>query len=334
MQSRWECITDFLQNKKNILITTHLNPDGDALGSEISLAHYLKQIGTSFRIINADLTPAYFNFLNSDRLIEQYHPDRHAESLALFDGCIVVDVGEYARLGGMCDIVKSGSFPVAFIDHHISTVKIGDAQVVDEHCSSTGELIYDFLKESGANFTQEIVDALYTCILTDTGSFRFSNTTSQTHHITADLMQKNARFGYIYSELYESDSKNRSLLKGQLLANMHFEYQDKFAWFVLSQDILKQTKTKIWESEGFSELPRSVKSVEISIMFTETIDGLAKASFRSKGNIPINDLAEQFGGGGHKFAAGAALTVPLAEAIPALRKAAKKHLEKYNCLSD
>lgn len=333
MQSRWDPFNAFLRGKKNILITTHLNPDGDALGSEIALAHYFRQIGMSFRILNADITPAYFSFLNTENLIEHFNPEKDDRLLADFDGCVVVDVSDYKRLGGMCDIVKNTGLPVACIDHHISTTKMGEVDIVDAGCSSTGELVYDLFKVNGAEFTQEVVDALYASILTDTGSFRFSNTTPQTHRIAADLMAKKARFEFIYTELYESDSKNRSLLKGHLLANMHFEFEDKFAWFVLSQDVLKQTKTQLWESEGFSELPRSVKSVEISIMFTESNDGLAKASFRSKGNIPINDLAAQFGGGGHKFAAGAALSMTIEEAIPILKTAARKHLEKYNLLT-
>jgi len=329
MQNRWDSINTFLQSKKNILISTHLNPDGDALGSEIALAHYFKQIGLSFQILNSDPTPAFYHFLDSENWAKQFNPDEHGQLLSAFDGCIIVDVSEFSRLGEMCDVVKNADFPLACIDHHLSTSSIGAAQVVDDRASSTGELVYDFLRSNNADFTQEIVDALYTCIVTDTGSFRYSNTTPNTHRIVADLIEKNARFQYIYSELYESDSKSRAWLKGRLLANMHFESDDRFAWFVLSQDLLAQTKAQIWESEGFSELPRIVKSVEISIMFTESKDGTAKASFRSKGNIPINELAKQFGGGGHKFAAGAALSMTLEEAVPVLRDAAIKYLDRY-----
>lgn len=329
MQNRWNPINTFLQGKKNILITTHLNPDGDALGSEIALAHYFKQIGLSFRILNSDPTPAFYEFLDLENMVQQFSPDTHGRLFATFDGCIIVDVSEFSRLGGMRDVVKDAAFPLACIDHHLSASRIAAAQVVDDRASSTGELVYDFLRSRNAKFTKEIVDALYTCILTDTGSFRYSNTSPNTHRIAADLLEKKARFQKIYSELYESDSKNRAWLKGRLLANMHFESDDRFAWFVLSQDLLSQTKAHIWESEGFSELPRIVKNVEISIMFTESKDGTVKASFRSKGNVPINELARQFGGGGHKFAAGAALSMTLDEAIPVLRDAAIKHLEFY-----
>ncbi len=329
MQNRWDAINRFFHNKQNILITTHLNPDGDALGSEIALANFFDQKGVTHRIINADLTPAFFHFLDAQGKIEQYQADEHDPLLSSFDGCIVVDVSEYKRLGALCNVIRNAPFPVACIDHHIANGEFGDVRVIDNRFASTGELVYDFLAVNNARFTQEIVDALYTCILTDTGSFRFSNTTPLTHRIAADLIEKKARFEYIYSQLYESDSRSRTRLKGRLLADMQFECNDRFAWFVLSQALLKEMNAQLWETEGFSELPRVVKGVEISIMFTETEEGLAKASFRSRGSIPINDLAAQFGGGGHKFAAGAELNMPLEKAIPLLRQAAKQHLEKY-----
>jgi len=329
MQNCWDSINTFLQSKKKILITTHLNPDGDALGSEIALAYYFKQIGLSFQILNSDPTPAFYRFLDSENWVMQFNPDKHKQLLSTFDGCIIVDVSDFSRLGEIGDVVKNANFPIACIDHHLSASPIGEAQVVDERASSTGELVYDFLRSNNADFVQEIVDALYTCILTDTGSFRFSNTTPNTHRIAADLLEKKARFQHIYSELYESDSKSRAWLKGHLLTNMHFESGDRFAWFVLPQELLARTGAQIWESEGFSELPRAVKNVEISIMFTESRDGTVKASFRSKGNVPINELAKQFGGGGHKFAAGAALSMTLEEAIPVLREAAIKYLDRY-----
>ena len=152
--------------------------------------------------------------------------------------------------------------------------------------------------------------------MTDTGSFRFSNTTPKTHLIAAELIELGVDFRKVYQHVYESYSPARSLLMGHLLANMHFEASGKMAWFILSQDILKTTGAELWEIEGFSELPRSIKGVEISVMFAETPDGFTKASFRSKGNIPINGLANKYGGGGHKYASGALIANALSDAVP------------------
>jgi phosphoesterase RecJ-like protein len=261
--------------------------------------------------------------------IEQFDTAVHIPLMSTFDVCFVVDVSEWKRLGLIADTLRASSFPIVCIDHHLSAGKLGDPQVIDPNASSTGELIYDFLTTMNADLSQGIVDSLYTAILTDTGSFKFSNTTAQTHQITSDLLAKGANFTKIYSELYESDSISRILLKGHLLANMKFEKDGRFAWFVMSYELQEKLGAKPWESEGFSDLPRAVKSVEISIMFSEDADGLAKASFRSKGRIPINTLAEQFGGGGHKFASGAALEWPLHEAVDKVTTAAKIYLDQF-----
>ncbi len=328
-QHRWDTVRDFLHDKHNILLTTHLNPDGDALGSELALAHYIAETGKKLRIINSDPLPHTFEFLTNGFQIEQFDRQRHPDDFSSFDGCFVLDVSEWKRLGSIAESLRRADIPIACIDHHLSKGQIGRTKVIDECASSTGELIYDFLKTMNAEFSQGVVDSLYTAILTDTGSFKFSNTTAQTHLITSDLLAKGANFQKINAELYESDSISRSLLKGHLLANMHFECDGRFAWFVMSHQLQDKLGAKPWESEGFSDLPRAVKSVEISIMFSEDADGLAKASFRSKGRIPVNTLAEKFGGGGHKFASGAALEWPLNEVIDKITKAAKAHLAQY-----
>ncbi|MBN1480486.1 bifunctional oligoribonuclease/PAP phosphatase NrnA [candidate division KSB1 bacterium] len=331
MEHRWSPFRQFLANKSTILITTHLNPDGDALGSELALAHYLREVGKRVFIINSDPLPHFLHFLTDDVHIEQFSGERHAGIIDHCDGCIVVDVSEWKRLGEISTLIKARALPIACIDHHLSAGKLGDIQVLDEYASSTGELIYDFLKTVKANFSQSVVDALYTCILTDTGSFKFSNTTAQTHFIAANLLGMGAHFERIYAELYESDSKSRTLLKGHLLADMKFECDDRFVWFVLSQELLKKTGAHLWEAEGFSDLARPIKGVEMSIMFSESKDGLCKASFRSKGKIPIHKLAEHFGGGGHKYAAGASLEWPLREAIEKVITAAKSYFDQYSC---
>ena len=330
MQERWQRIRHFLQDKEKILITTHLNPDGDALGSELALAHYLKEKGHKVLIINSDPLPTFFEFLTDSLTFEHFDASPHTAAINSCDGCIIVDVSEWKRLGAISGALRESGIPIACIDHHLTNGHVCGVQVIDNGASSTGELIYDFLKSENANFTQEILDGLYTCILTDTGSFRFANTTPRTHLIAADLMSMGARFQKIYSELYENESKSRVLLKGHLLANMQFDCDGRFAWFVMPNALLKKLGAADWEAEGFSDLPRSIRGVEMSIMFSEKPDGLAKASFRSKGDIPINSLAEQFGGGGHKYAAGASLDWILDEAIPRVTKAAVEYLKNYS----
>ncbi|NOY59505.1 MAG: bifunctional oligoribonuclease/PAP phosphatase NrnA [Calditrichaeota bacterium] len=320
----WDAITNFLENKKRLLITTHAHPDGDApLGSQIALAGFLRKIGKEAVLINCDIIPKFFQFLDENNEIQTYAGKEHDDLIRSTDGAIIVDISDWARLRKVGEAIRRFNLPVACIDHHIPSDDMGKAVVSDQTASSTGELLYDLIVNSPVEMDQQIVNALYTCILTDTGSFRFSNTTPTTHQVTADLLRRGAEFRKIYERVYETNSKNRSILMGNLLANLHFECNDRLVWFVLTQELLQKTGAELWETEGFSELPRSIEGVEVSLMFTETKDGKAKISFRSKGRIAINGLANKFGGGGHKFASGAATTMDLQEALHTVLEEAK-----------
>lgn len=322
-KQNWDKITNFLKDKNRLLITTHAHPDGDAIGSQIALAGFLRKIGKEAILINCDETPKFFQFLDKDGEIQTYAGSQHDELIRSTDGAMVVDISDWARLRQVGEAIRRFGLPVACIDHHIPSDDMGQAVVSDQTASSTGELLYDLIAHSSVEMDQQIVDALYTCILTDTGSFRFSNTTPLTHQVTADLLQRGADFRNIYERVYETNSKSRSLLKGNLLANLHFECNDRLAWFVLTQELLRKTGAELWETEGFSELPRSIEGVEVSLMFMETREGKTKISFRSKGRIAINELAKKFGGGGHKFASGATTTMTLQEALAKVVEEAK-----------
>jgi phosphoesterase RecJ-like protein len=325
----WDSVRKFLADKKKLLVTAHVHPDGDAIGSQMALAHFLWQMEKQVYLLSCDHTPKFFQFLDPNGHIKLFRAEEHLPLIKSLDGAVVVDISDWRRLQEIGEAMRQFSIPVACIDHHIPTDVMGKVQVLDQSASSTGELLYDFFMDSHAVFTPEIVEALYTCILTDTGSFRFSNTTAVTHRIAADLLTRGVDYRKIYEHVYETYSKNRSLLLGHLLANMHFEREDRLAWFVLSQDLLKKTGAELWEAEGFSELPRSIEGNEISLMFTESENNTTKVSFRSKGRIAINELANKFGGGGHKFASGATLAMPLNEAIAIIVQEAKNLLDGH-----
>jgi phosphoesterase RecJ-like protein len=281
----------------------------------VAMAHYLWQLGKECTLLNCEKTPQFFLFLDPDKKIQVFNSPSHEQIFREADGAIVVDISDWKRLDEVGKAIKQCDLPVACVDHHIPTDEMGAVQISDQKASSTGELLFEFFKYCDAVMSPPIVEALYTCILTDTGSFRFSNTTPKTHLIAAELIELGVNFRKVYQYVYESYSPGRSLLMGHLLANMHFEASGKMAWFILSQDLLKTTSAELWEIEGFSELPRSIKGVEISVMFTETPDGFTKASFRSKGNIPINGLANKYGGGGHKYASGALITETMSDVV-------------------
>ena len=320
----WQVIRDFLAGKATVLVATHVHPDGDAIGSQMALAHYLRQSGMRVILINRDPTPPYFKFLDPAEEILIYDEKIHNPVIAEVDGCIVVDVSDWERLGGIGARLRQYQVPLACIDHHIPGDDMGEVHVCMQEASSTGEMLYDFFIDCGARWTPEMVDAVYACIMTDTGSFRFTNTTAKTHLVAADLLQRGAQYRAIYEQVYESNSRQRTLLKARLLETMQFACDDRIAYFVLSQKLLQETGAELWETEGFSELPRHIARVEVSLMFTETKAGRTKVSFRSKGRVAINGMAALFGGGGHKFASGATLAMDLDQAVEMVVREARK----------
>ncbi len=303
-----------------------MNPDGDAIGSQVALSSFLKKIGKTVHLANCDSTPRYFTFLEQPDKILVYDPDTHRRLLSNIDVGIVVDISDWKRLGALGRDMQDLDMRLICIDHHIPTDLNADVYLSDQSACSTGELLYDFFKWTGVEFDQLMLDALYTCLLTDTGSFRFTNTTFRTHEIVADLLRMGANFRKVYQHVYESYSPNRIRLTGHLMANMRFAANSRLAWFVLSQDLLEKNNVEPWEIEGLSELPRSIANVEISMMFTELSNGTTKVSFRSKGNLSIHKLANQFGGGGHPFAAGARIEESLSVIVPKVVDAAKELL--------
>jgi len=310
----WEPVNTFIADKQRFLLATHLNPDGDGLGSQVALAACLRQMGKTVILKNPNPTPVIFQFLDPAREITCFEKNKDAALLDSIDVVIVVDISDWERLGEMGQELRQRQIPLVCIDHHIPTDIMGEVQIIDSGASSTGELIYDYLVYCGTQFNQTMIDALYTCILTDTGSFRFSNTTAKTHTIAADLLSRGAKNQQVYSQVYENYSKNRYYLMGHLLVNMQFACNDRLVWYVVSKALRATTGVELWEIEGMSELTRNIRNIEISIMFTEMDNG-TKVSFRSRGNIPINDLANKFNGGGHKFASGAMVNLDLQTTI-------------------
>ena len=326
----WTLFQRFLDDKSLIIISTHLNPDGDGLGSELAIADYCRQRGVKYRIINVDTTPRYFQFLDPGKSIQVYDANVHQDVFKQADALLLLDVSELDRIGAIKEQSRAAGLEIGCVDHHIYTGSGYDLQLIDTTASSTGELVFRLLDHLGADWTQTIVQSLYTCILTDTGSFRFSNTTAFTHRMAAHLIENGADFSRIYQQIYESDSPGLFQLKGQLLTRLQYECKGRFVWYVLSQKLLRETGVELEETEGFSDIPRRLRDVEISIMFTELDENLTKASFRSKGRIPVNELARQFGGGGHQFASGASFAEPLNPVVERVVRAACEYMDRQD----
>ena len=305
-----------ITQNNSFVITSHHNPDGDAIGSEIALAEYLKFRNKTVSIINNSATPGNYQFLDKNQEILLYDKEEHNQLLDHVDVFLILDISDWGRLRELGDIIKASSASKVCIDHHHVDYKFADVDIIYEQASSTGELLFEFLQTVNFLINQRTAIALYTCILTDTGSFRFSNTTSKTHEVACELLKVGINTKEIYSLVYEKNSRSKMALMGEALFNLNYECNGKIAWFVLSNEMFEKHQACRWDTEGFPELPRTIEGVEVSLMFTELNADEVNISLRSKGKIIINSVAQKFGGGGHNFAAGAKINKNFEEIAP------------------
>ncbi|NOZ61771.1 MAG: bifunctional oligoribonuclease/PAP phosphatase NrnA [Calditrichaeota bacterium] len=304
-------IEKIIRENKKFILTTHLNPDGDALGSEVAMAEYLRYLKKTVHIVNISNTPTNYAFLDENGEFIHFNKEKHAELLQNADVFIILDISDWGRLKEIGEIFRETQAPTICIDHHHINYQFADVDLICEESSSTGELLYEFFERVQFPLTLRAALALYTCILTDTGSFRFSNTTSRTHFVASKLLEHSIDTKEIYSLVYEQNSRTKMALMADALLNLHYECDGKLAWFVLTKEMFEKHNASVWDTEGFPEIPRTIEGVEVSLMFTEIDDADIKISLRSKGKIVINQIAQKFGGGGHHFAAGAQVKKPL-----------------------
>jgi len=298
-------IQQTIQNGKKFILTTHVNADGDGIGSEIALAQHLRDLGKDVRIFNHSPTPENIEFLDRRGDIQLFDLQKHGDLVRETDAVFILDISDWERLRELGKLLRQISVTKICIDHHPLESQFGEIDVIATEASSTGEIMYELLTKCGARLQGKLIEALYTAILTDTGGFRFSNTTPRAHQICGELLARGIKPHHIYQEVYEKQSASKLRLLGQILNSLNFTKDGRLVWFAVTQAMMKATGTQPRDTEGFADFPRSIDGVELCLMFLETEKSKVKISFRSKGKIVINGLANRFGGGGHPYASGA-----------------------------
>lgn len=298
-------LSDVLKNNNSFLLTTHVNPDADAVGSELALAYYLHSSKKKVKIINYSPTPYYLTFLDKNNLIEQYQPSFHDNLFNEMDVLIALDFNNVSRLSKMGELFKASDKLKICIDHHQNPQNEFDYVFVDTNYSATGHIIYDLFKNYlRIDISKDIAETLYAAIMTDTGSFRFERTTSEVHNIAGELLNAGVDPYYIYDEIYGKSRFGKIKLLGIAINSIYLiGDNNSIGVMTISQNDLKSTSTDEADTDGFVNLIMSIEGVKIGLKFLELKDGF-KVSLRSKGNIPVHELAAEFGGGGHKNAAG------------------------------
>ena len=302
----WQKIISILQDKQVFVITSHINPDCDALGSELVLAEHLRELGKKVTIINSDPIPAAYRFLDSQGLVRRYSPTRHSSIIKKAEVIVVLDAsGGWERMGRVGEVLAQAKAIKVCIDHHPDATDFVDVAVVDPEAAATAELIYDLLLAMDGSLTESMAQSLYAAIITDTGSFRFPKTNPQTHRITAELLAAGANPLEIYRQIYEQNSLSQVRLKGHVIDSIKTEADGQIAYYGLDQKTLKTYGVKASELDGFASLGQEIGGVRVVIFCMERSKGRVKISLRSDGTVSINQIAAEYNGGGHPSAAGA-----------------------------
>jgi phosphoesterase RecJ-like protein len=290
-------IIEAINDCGTFLITSHVRLDGDALGSELALYSVLLKMKKEALIYNQDETPEHYRFLPESSTIVHELPD-----LSRYDAVFVLDCNSLSRIGR--EGVKIGAMQnIINIDHHITDDGFCELTFMDRKVSSTAELLYRLFQAMDCDLTKDAATNLYAAILTDTGGFRYGNTGRDTLVAAGDLVGKGADPQYISENIYENDPPVKIKLLAKVLETLRFDLEGKVGSIVVTQDALASTGALHEHTEGFVDLPRSVRGVEVAILFSEIAGSLFKASLRSKGQFDVEKIARAFGGGGHANAA-------------------------------
>lgn len=313
---------------QRVCLTTHVNADGDGLGSEIALLHLLRARGVEAVITNPTPTPPRFDFLfrdapGADRTGEAVRELRRADLI------VVVDISDLGRLGMLCDTVRDRGVPVACIDHHVSDGRLPDGpRYVDSTAAATGELIYEIARANDWTMSTSAARGCYVAILTDTGGFRFSNTRPRTLRVAADLLETGLDPESIYLAVYANAPEGRPRLFAEALQTLVVEPEYGLAWVTVPPGALERHGVSSDDLEGVVEFPRSIEGVRMALLFREIASGRVKVSLRSVGSVDVAAFARPFGGGGHAKAAGLSLSGSLPDVQATLLAAAREYLRQ------
>ncbi len=295
-----------------VALSTHINADGDGCGSETALARLLAQRGIHCRIVNPTPWPSMFQFLLGDDVEEA--SARGAKALDGIDALVVLDINDVRRLGQLADRVRALTVPISVIDHHVAGDEpVGAIAVADTHACATGELVYDIAVTLGLEITPAIAQSLYAAILTDTGSFRFSNTSPRAHGIAAALLAAGVNPEEMYRRIYAQVSLGRLQLLREALATLESEPEIGLSHISVDAGVLDRFDVTSEELDGIVEHPRSIAGTRMALFFRDLGHGKVKVSLRSTGDVDVQQFARRYGGGGHRKASGAMLTGTLIE---------------------
>jgi bifunctional oligoribonuclease and PAP phosphatase NrnA len=323
----WHPFTKLVNDSQSFVLTSHMRPDCDAIGSEIGLALALRSVGKTVRIVNGDAVPPHIAFIDPNRDVQVLGRDVN-EADVKCDVLAVLDTSAWTQLGPMADVVRKTAARKIVIDHHVSQDDMSAAVFKDTSSESTGRLILQAIEAIGATVTPQIAAALFAAIATDTGWFRFPSVTEATLAATTRLVRAGARPHETFAALYEQNSFPRLLLQGRILSNVKAHLGGRLLSTAITQADLAAVGAEPTDTEDVINRLLGVANVELAILFLELGPQETKVSLRSRSAVDVNQIASRFGGGGHRAASGVRFPGPLSEAEPTMLAAVREAMER------
>lgn len=288
----------------SVLITSHINGDGDSIGSSLGLYHALRSSGKTVTVVHPSAVPYNLLFLPGASEIQVFDPQQHTTLFHSVEALVVLDANAPSRMTDMEALIRNSTMTKYVIDHHQDPQNFADVYAIDTESCSTAELVYRLITVWGKPpMSQAIAECLYTGIMTDTGNFRFPRTTAEIHRIIAALMDAGADAPTLYEQVFHQNPYNRALLLGMALSGLQLFHNARMCMMTVSRAMIEQTGATEDLIEGFVDHTLGIQGVQMGILVVELAD-MVKISLRSKGSLAVNQIARHFGGGGHINAAG------------------------------
>ncbi|EYE88181.1 hypothetical protein Q428_09120 [Fervidicella metallireducens AeB] len=291
-------IGKIILDKNSFAIVSHTSPDGDSMGSMLAVYNQLLSMGKNADVFVEEDLPMKYSFLSGFGSIKKYSISNKS-----YECVFVLDCGDIDRLG-LCKDVLNRADVVINIDHHISNTLFGHLNLVDSNASSVGEIIYQLFKVNGYHISKEIAGCLYTSIVSDTGGFKYSNTTSITLSIVGDLINTNIDFSDIYNKIFNVKTLSQIKLMSKVTSTLELHFDNRVSILILTENMLKECNANEDDASEFINIGRDIEEVEVAILIKEKNINSCRVSLRSKKYVDVAKIASMFGGGGHIRAAG------------------------------
>jgi phosphoesterase RecJ-like protein len=327
---QYKAAKDLIAAAKNILITTHFRPDGDACGCVRAMMDGLKSQGKEVKGLFLSPLASWYEAMFETR-VSVLNNDIKKEMLAAYyanvDLIIIVDTNSYVQLPGLEEWLKSSGKKILVIDHHITGDGLGTVELIDTAASAAGEIVYDFFKVAQWPITARVAESIFIAIATDTGWFKYGNADSRIFHTASELIQAGAKPNEIYRTMYQSFTSSRLKLMIRMLEHLELHENGRIATQYILRKDFDETGSSGPDTENLIDECQRIQTVEVATLFVELAEGKFRCSLRSKGNVDVRAIAQKYGGGGHTLASGVNLEGPLDRAMGSIVSEIKMQLK-------